>query len=88
MFFWKLTRKGACNVLLAHMLEMFGRGIKVTQQTVDDGVWHCFALLLFACLQWTLLTPVFTDDAVALVHFDSLLIIVCCDFIKRNTPMN
>ena len=40
---------------------MFGKGINITQQTVDD-------------------------NAVALVHFDSLLIIVCCDFIKRNTP--
>jgi hypothetical protein len=47
---------------------MFGKGIHITQPTVDDAVWHCLALPLFASLSWASLMLVSTEDTVALVH--------------------
>ena len=52
---------------------MLGKGIKITQQTVDDAVWYWYILAFFAGHHWALLTLVFADDAVALVH----LAIIC-----------
>ena len=66
---------------------IFGKGINITQQTVNDTVRRWFALPLFAGLLWALLMLVFTDYAVW--HWFTLpssLIIVGCDFIERNAP--
>lgn len=38
MFYWMLPGNWVCDVLLEHTLEkMFGQGISITQQTVNDG---------------------------------------------------
>jgi len=59
VFFWKLTGKGACDVLLEQMLERacgVGKGINVTHQAVDDAVWYGFtlpSLLIIICCDFT-----------------------------------
>jgi hypothetical protein len=43
MIFWKQHRERACDVLLKQILErtmMFGKDINITQQTVDEAMWH------------------------------------------------
>lgn len=40
---------------------MFGKSLNITQQTVNDTVWHWFTLPLFAGLRCALLTLVVTD---------------------------
>jgi hypothetical protein len=47
---------------------MFGKGITMIQQTVNNAVWHWFILQLFADLHWALLRLISTDDAVELGH--------------------
>jgi hypothetical protein len=46
---------------------MFGKGISITQQTVDSSVWHRLTLPLLAGFHWVLLLMVFADDVVALL---------------------
>ena len=61
----------AQDVLLEQMLDrtvMFGKGINMIQQKVDNAVWHWFIFLLFAGLHRALPRLIFTDDAAALVQ--------------------
>jgi hypothetical protein len=46
---------------------ILGKGINITQQTVNDTVRRWFALPLFAGLHWALWTLVFDQDTLALV---------------------
>ena len=41
---------------------MFGKGININQQTVDNAVWYWHTLPLFACLHWALLRLAFVGD--------------------------
>jgi len=41
---------------------MFRKDINITQQAVDDAVWHWFALPLFAGRGWALLMLVFANN--------------------------
>ena len=65
VFFWKLSRNVmSCKIGPLRKHTVFGKGIKITQQTVGDAVWYWLVLPLFAGLHWALLMQVFTDDAV------------------------
>lgn len=65
-FFWKLPGKRACDVLLERRLERTCDVWKVYKYNpVDSGLF----LPLIAGLHWSLLTLVFADDSLALVHF-------------------
>ena len=57
---------------------MFGKGINITQQAVDDAL----ALSALAGLHWALLMLVFANNALALVRLAS------CDFLEGNAPKN
>jgi hypothetical protein len=67
---------------------IFGKGINTAQQTVDNAVWHWYALPFFAGHHWALLMLVFPDDAVwywfALPFFTGH----CQEFLERNVPKN
>lgn len=60
-----------------------GKGRSITRQTVDDAV----ALVRPATLYWALLTLVFTDDAVELVHL-TVFTDHHLSWLRRNTLKN
>jgi hypothetical protein len=78
--FWKLPGERASDALLDQTLErpmMCGKGINITQETVDNTL----ALVHLATLCWSLL--VFTDETLAL-----FLPCLFNDFIERDAPKN
>ena len=65
VFFWKLPRERACDVLLEWMLERthdVWKEYKCNSQTVGDTVWHWFTLPLFIGLCWALLMLLFISS--------------------------
>ena len=86
MFFWRQPRKGACDILLARMLERMcdiQKDINKAQQIVDDTEQYWYNV------------PFFTGPGQALVTlggvsmpYRSLSVIICHDFIEKNIPKN
>ena len=79
LFFWKLSSERTCDVSLEHTLER----ISITQQTVDEAL----ALVRLAGLCWALLMLGHANNTVSFA-LPSLLIILCQDFVERNTLKN
>jgi hypothetical protein len=72
---------------------MFGKGINITQQTVDDAVWHWFNLPFLAGLQSLGFADVVGHPcqhcgigSPCLLHQTSN--IDCHGFVERNEPKN
>ena len=67
MLFWRQPGKGLCDALLEQLLEralMSGKGISITQQTVDNALRYWYSLPFFAGHCWALLMLVFTNSTV------------------------
>ena len=83
VFLWKLPGKGAWDVWLEQTLERTRDVYKGYKYNPTDSGWHCgigsscHSLLIFA-------------NSAVWYYFasPSLLIIVHCDFVERNTPKN
>lgn len=86
--FLELPGKRTGDVLLERTVERMYDVWKGTsiQQTVDGTVWYWFSLPLFVgfCWCWSSLTVLCGISSPC----KSLLVIVCCDFMERNTPKN
>jgi hypothetical protein len=86
MFCWKQPGKRSCDVLLECMLERtcdVQRGYKYNPTDSGRG---CVALVhvTILCWLWSLLTMLYGIGW----PYHSLLVIICHDFIERNTPKN
>jgi hypothetical protein len=64
---------------------MFGKDINIAQWSIDNDGWYWYALAFFAGHCWALLILVFTEwlGGIGMSH-NSLLVIICHDFIERN----
>jgi hypothetical protein len=83
VFFWKLTGKRACDILLDQTLERTCDVWEGYQFNLTESGQCCVALVCLGTFCWSLLTLFFFDGAVALAHLTFF-----ADFIEKNTPKN